>query len=377
MSQAVRTRSAKTGGQIGGRAMGMTRRGFGRMAGAGALVAAGQGVLARPVAAQTLPKLKVWGASATVEAYHGFLFLGIPLGFYREQGVEVEFGTAAGSSATLQLVAAGQVQLGYVGMEVVALAKARNPTLPVTAVYLQDRGNIYELVVPEDSAIRSVADLKGKTIGVANLASGAIPSLRAMLAEAGLNPANDVSLVPVGNGAAAATALRGGRVQALSLFRAQHALIETLGISLRYFQREQPSAVVIANSTFLRQNPAAVTGALRGIAAGSIFAQLAPEATVRQHWTMFGRPTGLSEEEAMSRARHVLSRSAELWRRWDDAATPWGAMDAGMWDRLQAFMVQQQLTERVIDSATLFSTELIPAVNQLDAAAIERRARGA
>ena len=32
--------------------------------------------------AQALPKERVWGASATVEAYHGFLFLGIPLGFY-------------------------------------------------------------------------------------------------------------------------------------------------------------------------------------------------------------------------------------------------------------------------------------------------------
>lgn len=357
--------------------MDMTRRGFGRLTTAGAFAATGPGVLSRDAAAQALPKLKVWGASATVEAYHGFLFLGIPLGFYREQGVEVEFGTAAGSAATLQLVAAGQVQMGYVGMEVVALAKARNPTLPVTSVYLQDRGNIYEIVVPQDSPIRSIADLKGKNIGVANLASGAIPSLRAMLAEAGLNPQSDVNLLPVGNGAAAATALRAGRVQALSLFRAQHALIETLGINLRYFQRDQPSAVIIANTTFLQQNPAAVTGALRGIVAGSIFAQLAPEATVREHWKMFGQPTGLSEAEAMSRAKHVLTRSAELWRRWDDAATPWGSMDKGMWDRLQAFMVEQQLMDRAIDSATLLSTALIPAVNQMDTAAVERRARAA
>jgi len=355
----------------------MTRRGLGRLMGAGALGAAGPNVLATGAAAQAPTKMKVWGASATVEAYHGFLFLGVPLGFYRDQGVEVEFGTAAGSAATLQLVAAGQVQLGYVGMEVVTLAKLRNPTLPITAVYLQDRGNIYEVVVPQDSPIRGLADLKGKSIGVANLASGAIPSLRAMLAGAGLDPQNDVTLVPVGNGAAAATALRAGRVQALSLFRAQHALIETLGIQLRYFQRDQPSTVIIANNSFLRQNPTAVSGALRGIVAGSIFAELAPEATVREHWKMFGRPTGLSEDEAMSRAKHVLTRSTELWRRWDDTATPWGSMDKAMWDKLQEFMVTQQLMDRAIDSNTLFSTDLIPAVNQMDTAAIERRARGA
>ncbi|MFX5752273.1 ABC transporter substrate-binding protein, partial [Acinetobacter baumannii] len=79
------------------------------------------------------------------------LFLGNPLGFFKDDGVDVEFGTAAGSAATLQLIAAGQVQMGYIGMDVLILAKARNPQLPVTAVYLQDRGNIYEIVVPEDS----------------------------------------------------------------------------------------------------------------------------------------------------------------------------------------------------------------------------------
>lgn len=346
---------------------------------AGSMMAAILGGLSRSrgAAAQALPKLRLWGASATVEAYHGFLFLGIPLGFYRDMGVDVEFGTAAGSAATLQLVAAGQAQLGYVGMEVLALAKARNPSLPVTAVYLQDRGNIYEVVVPKDSNIRRLADLKGQTLGVANLASGAIPSLRAMLADAGLNPQSDVSLLPVGNGAAAATALRSGRVQALSLFRAQHALIETLGIELRYFQRDQPSAVIIANTAFLRQNRAAVIGTLRGIVAGSIFAQLATDATIREHWKMFGAPSGISEQEALGRARHVLTRSAELWRRWDDAATPWGSMSKDMWDQLQNFMVQQQLMERVIASNSLFTTELIAEVNQMETAAIERRARGA
>ena len=73
--------------------------------------------------ARAQTKVKLWGASATVEAYHGFLFLGNPLGFFKEEGVDVEFGTAAGSAATLQLIAAGQVQMGYIGMDVLILAR--------------------------------------------------------------------------------------------------------------------------------------------------------------------------------------------------------------------------------------------------------------
>lgn len=327
--------------------------------------------------AQALPRVRVWGASATVEAYHGFLFLGIPLGFYREQGVEVEFGTAAGSAAALQLVATNQAQLGYVGMETLILAKQRNPTLPVTAVFLQDRQNIYEVVVPEDSPIRSLADLRGKQIGVANLASGAIPSLRAMLADAGINPQTGVELIPVGNGAAAATALRAGRVQALSLFRAQHAIIETLGFRLRYFTREQPSSALVTNTTFLRANRDAMTATLKGVIAASIFCQVAPQATVREHWRMFTRPTGVSEEEAMTRASYVVRRASELWKRWDDASVKWGDMTQAQWDATQAFMVQQQLMERAIDSNSLFTTELIAPINAMDTAPYVARARAA
>src|SRR5688500_11588061 len=112
-------------GSHGDARMATTRRGI-----AGAL---GGLAIARSARAQALPKVRIWGASATVEAYHGFLFLGIPLGYYREQGVEVEFGTAAGSAAALQLVASNQAQLGYVGMETLIVAKQRNPTLPVIA----------------------------------------------------------------------------------------------------------------------------------------------------------------------------------------------------------------------------------------------------
>ena len=327
--------------------------------------------------AEARPKVKLWGASATVEAYHGFLFLGNPLGFFKDDGVDVEFGTAAGSAATLQLIAAGQVQMGYLGMDVLILAKARNPQLPVTAVYLQDRGNIYEIVVPEASNIRSVADLKGKTIGVANLASGAIPSLRAMLTDAGLDPNASVGLIPVGNGAQAAAALNAGRIQALSLFRAQHALIETLGIKFRRFSRGAPSAVIAVNSAFLAGNREAVVKTLRGIAKSSIFAEVNPAATVRHFWSLFGKPQGLSEDQALKRSEYILSSTAELWKDYRDTSVPWGDMSAKQWEDMRTFLVEQKLQERTVPTEALFTNDLTADVNRFDQNAVVTFARAA
>jgi NitT/TauT family transport system substrate-binding protein len=333
-----------------------------RLIGALSLVLASVG----SVFAQAVPQVKLWGASATMDAYHGFLFLGNPLGFYEKQGVKVEFGTAAGSAATLQLLASGQVDMGYIGMDVLILAKSRNPSLPVKAVFLQDRGNIYEVVVPADSPIRSMADLKGKNIGVANLASGAIPNLKGMLVDAKLNPNTDVTLIPVGNGAQAATALSTGRVQALSLFRAQHALIETLGTKFRYFTRQAPSAVIAVNTQFLEKNRDAVIKVLRGVALNSTFAQRNPEAAVREFWKIYGAPKGLSEKEALDRSAYVLSSTGKLWKDHKDAATRWGDMDDGTWNQMQQFLIQQQQLTAPVPLADLYTNALIEAVNAVN-----------
>jgi NitT/TauT family transport system substrate-binding protein len=318
--------------------------------------------------------VKLYSSSAVVEVDQAALFLGNPLGFFEQEGVAVEFGSAPGSAATLQLIASGQVDMGHLGMDVLILGKAKNPELPVTAVYLHYRGNIYEIVVPEDSPVKSVADLAGRNIGVANLASGAIPSLRATLAEAGLNPDTSVGLIPVGIGAQALAALRTNRVQALALFRAQHAAIEALGTKFRYFTRKAPSTVIAVNSKFLRDRPDAAAAVLRGVVAGSAFAQANPAATVREHWKLFSKPQGLSEEEAMRRSVHVLARSAELWKQRGDTSVRWGEMSAQDWQAMQTFLVSQKLLERPVPVESLFTTALIDAANAIDLRPVLRKA---
>lgn len=312
--------------------------------------------------------VKLYGASSSVQPYHGFLFLGVDeaLGYFDHQGIGVEFGSAGGSAAAIQLVGTGEVDMAYVGMSQLVVSKESQPDLPVKAVYLQDVGNIYEVVVPKDSGITSLEDLKGKNVGVANLASGTIPVLRAMLAEAGLDPNADVGLIPVGYGAQALSALDSGRVEALALFRAQHAILETLGREFTYFTKDLPSAVIVANTDFIEQYPDAVTKTLQGLVLNTVFAQAAPEETVRTYWDMFGQPTDMSEEEALENGVHVLTSTGELWKSYEDDSTEWGAMDDATWDKVQDFMVQEEMIEEKLPNETLYTSEFIPEVNEVD-----------
>ncbi len=45
----------------------------------------------------------------------------------------------------------------------------------------------HRIVVPDDSPIKTVADLKGKTVGVPSLASGSVPFARALIASVGVD----------------------------------------------------------------------------------------------------------------------------------------------------------------------------------------------
>jgi hypothetical protein len=69
--------------------------------------------------------------------------------------------------------------------------------------------------VLQDRPIKSVADLKGKKIGIFSLGTGGMPLLKGYLRANGINPDKDVQIIATGAGAPALEALRSDRVQAL------------------------------------------------------------------------------------------------------------------------------------------------------------------
>jgi NitT/TauT family transport system substrate-binding protein len=128
------------------------------------------------------------------------------------------------------------------------------------------------------------------------------------------------------------------------------------------------------NTRVLREQPRTVASVLRGIVAGSAFAQTNPQATVREHWKLFTKPQGLSDEEALRRSSHVLARTAELWKQVNDKDVKWGSMSAADWDRMQQFLVSQKLLEKPVPVDNLFSNILIDQVNEIDLAPVLRLA---
>jgi NitT/TauT family transport system substrate-binding protein len=312
--------------------------------------------------AQTMTKIRFAGSAAVARADQGFMFAGIPTGIYKQLGVEADFVTVAGSAASMQLVIADQAQLAHVGMLELLTAKRTNPTLPIQAVYLQDIGSAYEIVVPEDGPIKSVADLKGKKIGVISLATGAIPVIKAMLHQAKLDP-DSVEMLPVGTGAQALAALKSDRVQALSLFRGSHAAIENLGVKLHYFTASVPSSVLAANTNQIAKNRDGLVRALQGVVMNSVYLQTNPAAGVRAFWKMFGEPTGDKAKDLQDNSR-LISRAAELWKPLNSPGL-YGDMNDKTWLDMLDFIGPSFEFDRS-QIKNVYTSSLIADVNKAD-----------
>ena len=93
---------------------------------------------------------------------HAAMHLAQDKGWFEEAGLDVEVQDGAGSANTIQLVAAGQADVGQVQLGVMAVAKEQGADLISIAGWF--RKSDLAVLVPRDSDIKTGSDLKGKSI---------------------------------------------------------------------------------------------------------------------------------------------------------------------------------------------------------------------
>src|SRR3984885_1435033 len=85
-------------------------------------------------------------------------------GWFKEAGLDVDIQDGRGSGNTIQLVNAGQVDVGQVQVGLVGSARAKGATIRSIATF-QRRTDLC-ILVDKDSSVSKVADLRGKTVVV-------------------------------------------------------------------------------------------------------------------------------------------------------------------------------------------------------------------
>jgi NitT/TauT family transport system substrate-binding protein len=122
-------------------------------------VAAGTGV--SPASAQDKLSVRLdfspWGVQAAMH-------LAQNQGWFKQAGLDVDIQDGRGSGTTIQLVNAGQADVGQVQVGLVGSARAKGATIRSIATF-QRRTDLCVLV-DKDAAMSKVADLRGKTVVV-------------------------------------------------------------------------------------------------------------------------------------------------------------------------------------------------------------------
>lgn len=153
------------------------------------------------------------GVGGKASLYYLTLTLCEQLGYFKEQGLDVEINDFAGGAKALQSLIGGSVDVvtGAYEHNIRMQAKGQD----VRAVIELGRYPAINIMVRKDRNYKTAADLKGMKIGVSAPGSSTQLIAQYVMVKAGLKP-DDASFIGVGLGAAPVAAIKKGDIDALS-----------------------------------------------------------------------------------------------------------------------------------------------------------------
>ncbi len=253
------------------------------------MLAAGAAAIALPhwVRAQALEK-----TALTIAVGGKNLLYYLPLtiaesqGYFKAEGLDVTVVDFAGGSKALQAVVGGSADVVSGAFEHTLNMQSKGQ--PMRAFVLQGRAPQIVLGVNPKTMpnFKTIADLKGKKIGVTAPGSSTHVMANFVLAKAGLKPA-DVSIIGVGSGTGAVAAMRAGQIDAISNLDPVITLLQRSGDlkivsdtrivseSEKVFGGPMPAGCLYAPQSFIDKNPGTAQALTNAIVRANRWLQVA------------------------------------------------------------------------------------------------------
>jgi len=191
------------------------------------------------------------------------------LGYFTEEGLQVEIVDFAGGAKSLQAMMGGSADVVCGGFDHVVLMRAKGQKLKAFALQVATPALSLGIAARQAAAYRSPKDLRGMKIGVSAPGSSTHIFVNHLLASAGL-AADDVSIIGVGTGPAAAAAMQAGHLDAIANIEPTMTLLEESGtirivvetVSVKgataVFGSPLPAGSLYTREEFVKSNPGTV-----------------------------------------------------------------------------------------------------------------------
>ncbi len=189
------------------------------------------------------------------------------LGYFKNEGLDVAINDFAGGSQALRSLIGGSVDVVSGAFEHTVNMQAKGQKLRAFVLMGRAPQIVLGVSPKQMPGFKSVADLKGKKIGVTAPGSSTNVMANFVLAKAGLKP-TDVSFVGVGASSGAVAAMRSGQIDAISNLDPVITLLQRSGDlkivtdtrvvaeADKVFGGPMPAACLYAKTDFVEKNPA-------------------------------------------------------------------------------------------------------------------------
>lgn len=241
----------------------MTRRLFGGSAVVAAAALALPGLRAQPQPETPRILLSVSGRSALGQLP---LTIAERLGYFKAEGLELRITDFAGESAASAALQNGSAVVCAGAFEQTIELRARKHSFQAFVLQARAPQMVFGVSSRTLPHYRSVADLRGRRIGVSGPRSSSSLMAGLVLLQGGLQ-IDEVSLVPVGSADGALAALRSGQIDAISNTDPVMTMLEqggdvriisdsrTLKGTAEIFGGPMPAACLYAAADFIEKNP--------------------------------------------------------------------------------------------------------------------------
>lgn len=304
-------------------------------------------------------------ALSTTSSFGYGYWIAVGLGFYEEEGLDVTLQGTGGSSDVAQILAAKNAAagMGVPGAMLPAIEAGANLYPFFTYAY----GEVFDVVVPEDSDLAEIADLSGLAIGISELAGGEVPLVRALLVEAGLDPDSDVEIIEVGTDApSVAAAFDAGRIDAYSSAKSDIAQMNANGLGTKSIAPDSlatlPAEGMLATDD-TKDDAALLVGLGRGTAKGQLVAYTNVDAAVCVLKELI--PEEFTDDEA---GRAGLEAVIEITSapQDDNGDYVFGFLDADGWNTYVNIFIQGGVISEQIPMEDYVLDQYIDDINDFD-----------
>jgi NitT/TauT family transport system substrate-binding protein len=297
-------------------------------------------------------------------------------GYFAQEGLEVDLPLAKGSMVAIQQLVNGKGQYAQLPPDGVIIANSKGADLKFYYSFITK--NPFPLAVEENSPIKSLADIKGKKIGVYSLSAVQFYTSQAIMKSVGLEKDKDYQMIDVGSGASALAALQRGDVDVLAHDILIYSGFHNRGANLRFMSSPQIDKVfswgLVTTGDNLNKNPAQATALARALTKGRIACAADTQRCIEAYFKRYptAKPMGMDSATAVKEQEEILKQYIAYGPKPADGQ--WGSYAPDAWAAAMNYMLDAGLISAPVDASKMYTAALLPQINAFDAGALVKPA---